>query len=130
MRNRLLDELLADYAGIVGALGRFRADWLLRFLGLEGFPRVRESGRLAVYRGEPPLSDGAFHVLGALAQAAARNLERFDDGELGDRPRSTLDRALALAAIATHRVEELAAPDGADRLARTFRELAGRFAHP
>ena len=128
MRNRLLDELLADYAGIVGALGRFRADWLLLFLGLEGFPRLRESGRLAVYRGDPPLSDGAFQVLGALAHAAALNLERFDAQELGYRHRSVLDRALALAAIASHRAEELAAPDGADRLAGTFRGLAERFA--
>jgi hypothetical protein len=129
MRNRLLDELLADYAGIVGALGRFRADWLLRFLGLEEFPRFRAGGRLAVYRGDPPLSDGAFQVLGALAHAAAENLERFDAG-MGDRPRATLDRALTLAAIASHRVEELAAPDGADRLASTFRALSARFARP
>jgi len=127
MRNRLSDELLADYAGIVAAAGRFRADWLLRFMGLEDFPRFRPSGRLAVYRGEPPLSDGAFQVLGAVAHAAAGNLERFDAQELAGRPRSALDRALALAAIASHRAEELASPDGAERLARTFRDLAARF---
>jgi hypothetical protein len=127
MRNRLLDELLADYAGIVAAAGRFRADWLLRFLGLEGFPRFRPGGRLAVYRGEPPLSDAAFEVLGAVACAAAASLERFDAAELGDRPRSALDRALALAAIASHRAEDLAAADGAESLARALRELRGRF---
>jgi hypothetical protein len=130
MRNRLLDELLADYAGIVGAAGRFRADWLLRFLGLEDFPRFRPGGRLAIYRGDPPLSDGAFQVLGALACAAAASLERFDahlEDRLRDRPRSALDRAVALAAIASHRAEELAAPDGADRLTRTYRDLAARF---
>jgi hypothetical protein len=127
MRNRLLDELLADYAGIVGAAGRFRADWLLRFLGLEEFPRFRAGGRLEVYRGDPPLSEGAFRVLGAVAHAAARELERFDREELGDAPRSPLDRALALAAIGSHRAEDLAAPDGAGSLARRFRELASRF---
>jgi hypothetical protein len=127
MRNRLLDELIADYAGIVGAAGRFRADWLLRFLGLEDFPRFRPGGRLEVYRGEPPLSDGAFRVLGALACAAAANLERFDTAELGGRPRSALERTLALAAIASHRAEDLAAGDGAEALARTYRELAERF---
>ena len=36
MKNRLLDELIADYAGIVQASGRFRADWALTFLGLDG----------------------------------------------------------------------------------------------
>ena len=33
MRNNLLDELIADYTGMVGAIGRFRAGWFLRFAG-------------------------------------------------------------------------------------------------
>lgn len=37
MRNNLLDELIADYRGIVTAIGHYRADWFLRFLGLESF---------------------------------------------------------------------------------------------
>ncbi|HEV7515766.1 MAG TPA: hypothetical protein VGR07_05645, partial [Thermoanaerobaculia bacterium] len=57
MRNNLLDELLADYSGMVAAIGRFRADWFLRFLGLEAFPSLRPGGRLGIYRGKPPLSD-------------------------------------------------------------------------
>lgn len=126
MRNRLLDELIADYAGIVAAAGRFRADWLLRFLGLEGFPRYRPGGRLEVYRGDPPLSDGAFRALGAVAHAAAANLERFDAVELGARPRALASQALALAAIASHRAEDLAAPDGAESLARALRDLSRR----
>ena len=127
MRNRLLDELIADYAGIVAAAGRFRADWLLRFLGLEDLPRVRAGGRLEVYRGTPPLSDGAFRVLAAVAGAAAANLERFDAAELGSRPRSLLGLALALAAIASHRATDLAAADGAESLARAYRTLADRY---
>lgn len=35
MRNNLLDELIADYQGIVSAIGKYRADWFLRFMGLE-----------------------------------------------------------------------------------------------
>lgn len=127
MRNRLLDELIADYAGIAAATGRFRADWLRRFLGLEDFPRLRPGGRLEVYRGEPPLSDGAFRVLAAVAHGAAASLERFDQAELGEGPRTVVERALAIAAIASHRAEDLAAPDGAAALARTYRELVRRF---
>jgi len=42
MRNNLLDELIADYQGIVAANGgRYRADWFLRFVGLESFPDYR-----------------------------------------------------------------------------------------
>ena len=78
MQNNLLDELIADYRGIVAATGRYRADWFLRFMGLESLASYRESGRLQNYRGEPPLSDGAFIVLQALVRDAALNLERLD----------------------------------------------------
>ena len=77
MHDRLLDELLADYAGIAAANGRFRADWFLRFLGVEDYPAYREGGRLQNYRGKPPLSDGAFRVLQQLAQRAAFTVEDF-----------------------------------------------------
>ncbi len=110
MRNNLLDELIADYAGLVAATGRFRADWFLRFVGLEEFPRYRPGGRLDLYRGKPPLSDGAFRVLQALVKAAAGNLERF---------RSPREMALTIAALASLRLEDLAAADAEDRLSRS-----------
>ncbi|WP_243902599.1 DUF7005 family protein [Aetokthonos hydrillicola] len=78
MRNNLLDELIADYIGIVAAIGYYRADWFLRFLGLEVFPNYREGGRLQNYRGKPPLSNRAFQVLQSLTKAAAEQLENFD----------------------------------------------------
>ncbi|HSK80394.1 MAG TPA: hypothetical protein VLQ45_28330 [Thermoanaerobaculia bacterium] len=90
MRNNVLDEILADYAGITAAAGRFREDWLLRFL----------YARLDLYRGDPPLSDGAFRVLRSLLEAAAGNIERWDGP--GDRTA----RVLTLASL---RLEDLAA---------------------
>lgn len=81
MRNNLLDELIADYRGIVAAIGYYRADWFLRFLGLESFPVTRREGRLQNYRGQPPLSDGAFKILQSLIKAAAENLEYFDTSQ-------------------------------------------------
>ena len=42
MRNNLLDELIADYAGITAV---DPTDWFLRFMGLESFPAYREGGR-------------------------------------------------------------------------------------
>jgi hypothetical protein len=78
MRNNALDELLADYRGIVAARKRYRADWFLRFIGLEDFPDYHEGGRLENYRGEPPISDEAFTILQSLVKAAAENLEDFD----------------------------------------------------
>jgi hypothetical protein len=78
MRNNLLDEILADYAGIVAVLGHYRADWFLRFMGLENYPHYRAGGRLENYRGKPPLSPAAMRVLEALVVAAAKNLEDHD----------------------------------------------------
>jgi hypothetical protein len=77
MRNNALDELIADMVGIVRAFGCYRKEIALRFLGLEGFPRYREGGRLESYRGSPPLCDEAFAALGCLAVRAADNLASF-----------------------------------------------------
>ena len=57
MRNNLLDELIADYQGIVAAVGEYRADWFLRFMGLESFPNYRTGGRLQNYHKERSLLD-------------------------------------------------------------------------
>ena len=54
MSNNLLDELLADYVGIVAAAGTYRGDWALEFLGLEDYPAYRNGARLQNYRGSPP----------------------------------------------------------------------------
>ncbi len=125
MRNSLHDELIADYLGIVAAAGGFRADWFLRFLGLEDFPRCRPDGRLANYRGDPPLSEPAFRVLQALVKSAAEHLEAADFsracGSWGME-----ERARALWALAMSSLEEMAAEDGPGRLRRAWEEAAQR----
>ena len=77
------------------------------FWGLESFPVVREGGRLQNYRGQPPLSDGAFKVLGALVTDGAKNLERFD-AEHADELRVPDGQALMLMALTDLTLEELA----------------------
>jgi hypothetical protein len=126
MRNNLLDELIADYAGLVAATGGFRAAWFLRFVGLEEFPRYRPGARLDIYRGKPPLSDGAFRVLQALVKRAAENLERFDAG-LPPGPRGPEETALLVAALASLRLEEIAAEDAEARLSRAVAALRERL---
>lgn len=114
MRNNLLDELIADYAGLVAAFGRFRSNWFLRFLGMEDYPRYRVGGRLEAYRGDPPLSDGAFSILQALVVAATAVVEAVDRERLdavGPAQNGRLIRALTCLTL-----EELASAQGADRL--------------
>jgi hypothetical protein len=116
MRNNLLDELLADYAGIVAAAGRYRADWFLRFCGLEEEDGCRADGRLWNYRGDPPLSDAAFAVLQRLVRAAALRLQEAD-AALDGGFRTPGGRARVLLALAELTLEEIAAGQAAGRLA-------------
>jgi len=122
MRNSVLDELVADYVGIVAAAGRYRADWFLRFMGLEGFPRYRRGGRLENYRGDPPLSERAFTVLTAVIQRAARELERFAVARGG----GLAETALAITALTRVGLERLASDRAQVCLRRAFGGPASR----
>lgn len=123
MRNCLLDELVADYAGIVAARGHFRYDWFLHFMGLECFPGCRPNGRLWNYRGEPPLSDGAFEVLQRCVVEAARRLEHFDV-TYGAAWRSLTGRAQMAIALARTGLATLASAEAEEVLASQLCEVS------
>lgn len=115
MRNSIADELIADYNGLVTATGRFRADWFLQFMGLEGHPRFRAGGRLENYRGTPPLSDEAFDALRGLVVRAARALEHFVSDHV-DNPSALRQRALMMTVLAMTPLDCLASDDAAEHL--------------
>ncbi|MGI2903287.1 DUF7005 family protein [Tolypothrix sp. VBCCA 56010] len=122
MRNNILDELIADYRGIVAATGYYRADWFLRFVGLESFPHYREGGRMQNYRGQPPLCDRAFKILQALVKAAAENLQRFHTDHASEL-RDTNIQPLMLIALTHLTLEELASKSANFRIQQTLEEL-------
>ncbi|MBW4450421.1 MAG: hypothetical protein KME38_27230 [Spirirestis rafaelensis WJT71-NPBG6] len=122
MRNNMLDELIADYRGIVAATGYYRADWFLRFVGLESFPHYREGGRMQNYRGQPPLCDRAFKILQALVKAAAENLQRFDT-DYASELRDINIQPLMLIALTYLTLEELASKEANFRIQQTLEEL-------
>ncbi len=122
MRNNILDELIADYRGIVAATGYYRADWFLHFLGLESFPNYREGGRLQNYRGQPPLSDGAFQIVQALVKAAAENLQRFHTVYAGDLTDTNI-QPLMLMGLTYLTLEELASREAKSRIQQTLEVL-------
>lgn len=126
MQNRLLDELIADYAGLVYGTGRYRADWALRFLGLEAFPTYRRGARLEYYRGDPPLGAGAFRVLQCLVKRAAHNLEAYNrERRTSLRPAGRLRTVVALTRLT---VEDLAATNASRRLEAALHEVEPLFA--
>ena len=118
MRNNLLDELIADYQGIVSAIGYYRADWFLRFMGLESFPNYRSGGRFENYLGKPPLSEMAVKILQQLVVAAAQNLEYFDRHYLKAESR---DRVLL--ALTSLTLEELASTMACERIEQSLERL-------
>jgi hypothetical protein len=73
MRSHVVDELVADFIGLVRGFGAYRSELALRFLGLEAFPHYRAGGRLEHYRGT--LSNDGFEAVQSLTVRAVRNLE-------------------------------------------------------
>jgi hypothetical protein len=115
MRNAVHDEFLADYAGIVAALGHYRPEWFLLFMGLEGFPAYRSGGRLENYQANPPVSPGVFTILQRLLKKATENVARWDNRIRKSGATHFPDHTQMLVALAVMHLEELAA-EGADRL--------------
>lgn len=114
MRNNLLDEIIADFAGLLTTFGHYDGDLALRFFGLEAYPAYREGGRLQSYLGDPPLSAPAVSVLRSLVFQAVRNLENFTDGH--EALESADAGARMVVALTAMTLEELASPDMAARL--------------
>jgi hypothetical protein len=125
MKNSVLDELIADYIGITMATGRFSSDWALKFLGLDEIPSYREGGRLQNYRGNPPLSEGAFRILQELVYRAVLTLERFDT-QLSPRWRENT-RVAAIFTLTALTVEELASPNSLENLTSRFHEYLKKY---
>ena len=122
MHNLFHDELIADFMGIRAASGSYRADWFLNFMGLEQPTGYREGGRLQNYRGNPPLSDGAFGVLCDLARSATANLEQFDAG-CGGKMNGLEGKTAVMMTLCGFTVEELASKNAADMLCTKFAAL-------
>lgn len=126
MRNNVLDELIADYRGIIAATGKYRADWFLHFMGLESFPNYRDSGRLENYRGQPVLSNGAFKILQALVKDAAKNIEHFDSQQVSQ-SKLRNSQTLILIALTHLTLEELASSEMESRLLNILEQLQTSF---
>jgi hypothetical protein len=86
IRSHLLDELLADFCGLVAATGRYDAPLALRFLGLRAQEPARSGGRWEIYRGGLP--DEALPALARLVARAAETLSTLAPGlsPLASRP--------------------------------------------
>jgi hypothetical protein len=108
----------------LAASGRFRADWFLHFLGVDRGGGHREGGRVAIYRGDPPLDDSAFAELRRLIVQVADQVEAFDRAFWPtEEPRAPRDQTLAVLALACLRLDEIGASDGNEQLARELERV-------
>lgn len=127
MRHDLLEELIADWLALVKVFGGYRADFALRFLGLETFPDFREGGRLEVYRGTPPVSDGAFKVMQSLATKTIGTLDTITtDGSFDLKDDAVLGRLTV--SLLTMPIEELVVDDAVERVRERYDGLEGVLA--
>ena len=119
MKNNLLDELLADFVGIRCACGRYRGDWLLRFMGLEEESGFRSGGRVENYT--RALSPGASAVVCRLLRQAAMTLEKLDV-DVG--ANAGVDESYkALIALSFFTLDELASEQTADLLQEAYQDI-------
>ena len=113
MRNNLLDECIADFAGLARTYGRYDADLALRFLGLEAYPSYRAGGRFENYLETLPIDDAIASILQGIVVRAARGVAAFTTGmNLAD----ASVRARMIVALAGSTLVELSSDTGATRL--------------
>lgn len=114
MRTNLLDEVIADYVGLVATFGSYREDLARAFFGLERFPAYRAGARLENYRGSPPVSDAALDVLKTLVNGAIGQLALLD-AALPDEARSGQGLSRVVIAFLSFSLAQIAAPSFARR---------------
>lgn len=105
MQNHVLDEIVADFVGLLRAMDEYRADLATSLLG----------GRIGLYRGNPPLSDAALGVIRVVSHRAIENLAALTRGH-ESQLRNLPDLAETVAQVGSQRLEALAAPEMPERV--------------
>lgn len=71
----IIDEFIADAMGILAAFGYYKAEYFLRFMGLEQYPEYRSGGRLENYLPKDNRV-GALQEMGKKAYNLSTSLEQ------------------------------------------------------
>jgi hypothetical protein len=75
LRSHLLDELVADFAGLTAAFGRYLPDLALACLGLDETGRATPGGRMQLYRQASELTSAAFDALGPVVVRSVQGID-------------------------------------------------------
>jgi hypothetical protein len=108
----LVDEIVADWAAMTAVTGRYRADWFVRFMGLD-LPDT-SAGRLQQYCDRHLPAEELQRIRAKLRRAAAM-LETFTDRRL-DLAAEPLGRVRLVLALESLTLDDLASTAAAARL--------------
>ena len=120
MKLNLFDELIADYMGITLSIGRYRADWFLRFMGFDEQNKYQPGGRLQHYT-QQITRVNSLAVLCALLVQAACNLQIADERYSGQDQQGRAVRIMC--ALMFMSIDELAAAQGHNKLLSLIHSL-------
>ncbi len=115
--HSVMDELVADFVGLVRAFGTYRADLARRFLGLEAWPTYRSGGRLEYYRGDRELAGAAFRDLVEICGRAIGQLDEVGRACL-PAPRRVEKLARVVFVLSRLSLEDCAQDGAVDRVGR------------
>ncbi|WP_257669667.1 DUF7005 family protein [Parapedobacter tibetensis] len=121
MANNMHDELLADYMGITEVLGKFNADWFLKFIGLERYPQYRAGARLENYLGKPPMAAEALEILKTILVKATKHVALFDE-HVGT-PSDMMDKVQRLLSLCSMDLVEMSSEQGTERLIAAYNSM-------
>ncbi|MCK9224442.1 MAG: hypothetical protein M0Q02_05115 [Candidatus Muirbacterium halophilum] len=75
--NNMLDEIIADFSGIIEAFGCYNKEKMFYFLGFENFPEIRNTGRFYNYFQNNKISSEAVEIIKELVYNSIIYIESF-----------------------------------------------------
>lgn len=122
--NNLHDELIADYIGIVAVAGTYQKDWMLTFMGLEGYPKYRSGARLENYLSGMNLSDSEFAQVTKIIKSAIENIADFSD-QL-NKMKTDHDKRWRIEALCATDLLQISSANGAQLLFDKYDKISAR----
>ncbi|SDZ01611.1 DUF7005 family protein [Hymenobacter psychrophilus] len=119
--NNLHDELVADYIGISNTIGFYSKEWMLAFIGLEGYPNYRQGGRLENYVNNANLTLEDFRQLIPVIKCAIENIASFD--AVVGKIHSVNDQVARMNTLCTTDLLDISSPLGSSLLIQKYRYL-------
>lgn len=119
--NNLHDELIADYIGMLKAVGGYNKHWMLRFMGLEDYPNYRKGARLENYIQGIEINSYSFSLFTSVIKNSIENIAIFDS--VTGSPTSNEDIKHRIQALCEVDLLDMASKNGYNQLLHRYHIL-------